>query len=69
MEEKLTLEEKFAKLDSIVKELEGTDISLEKSFDLYKQGMDFVKECNDEIETVEKKVLLLKDNGETNDFE
>ena len=54
MEEKLTLEEKFAKLDSIVKELEGTDISLEKSFDLYKQGMDFVKECNDEIETVEK---------------
>lgn len=68
MSEKLSLEEKFDKLDEIVEALENEDVSLEKSFELYKQGMDYLKECNEEISTVEQKVLQLKDNGETDDF-
>lgn len=67
-EEKLSLEERFEQLDSIVEELESNDISLEKSFELYKKGMDYLKECSDEISSVEKKVMQLKDNGETDEF-
>ena len=68
MSEKLTLEEKFNKLDEIVEALENEEVSLEKSFELYKQGMDYLKECNEEISIVEQKVLQLKDNGDTDEF-
>lgn len=66
--EALSLEAKFDKLDEIVEALEGDNVSLEKSFELYKQGMDYIKECNEEISAVEQKVLLLKENGETDEF-
>lgn len=67
-EDKISLEDKFQILDELVTELEKEDISLEDSFSLYKKGMELLKECNDEITTVEKKVLQLKDNGETDEF-
>ena len=64
----LTLEESFGELDRIVRLLEGTDISLEESFKLYEEGMKLVKSCNDKIDKVEKKVQVLSDEGELNDF-
>ncbi len=64
----LTLEESFGELDRIVSLLEGTDISLEESFKLYEEGMKLVKSCNDKIDKVEKKVQVLSDEGELNDF-
>lgn len=56
-----TLEEAFAELDSIVEELEQEQISLEDSFQKYKQGMDLLQYCNKKIETVEKKILVLEE--------
>lgn len=66
--DKVSLEEKFDVLDKTIEMLEDKDISLEESFALYKKGMEILKECNDEIDQVEKKVLLLNDNGETDEF-
>lgn len=63
-----TLEEMFACLDGLVEELESRDITLEDSFEKYKQGMELLKACNEKIDTVEKKMLVLNDNGETNEF-
>mgnify|MGYP002510885888 CR=1 FL=1 len=45
-EEKLDLEEAFAKLEEIVGTLEQEDISLEQSFQTYKEGMELLKKCN-----------------------
>lgn len=62
-----TLEESFHKLEEIVAKLEQEDISLEDSFTLYNEGMKVLKNCNDSIDTVEKKLMLL--NGEANNKE
>ena len=59
-----SLEELFAKLDQVAKELESGDTSLEESFGLYQKGMEMLKLCNEKIDTVEKKVQVLEENGE-----
>ena len=63
-----SLEELFAKLDQVAKELESGDTSLEESFGLYQKGMEMLKLCNEKIDTVEKKVQVLEENGEIHDF-
>lgn len=62
------LEEQFQSLEEIVNRLEREEISLEESFQLYHRGMELLKKCNDTIDTVEKKVLMLDENGETYEF-
>ena len=63
-----SLEELFAKLDQVAKELESGDTSLEESFGLYQKGMEMLKLCIEKIDTVEKKVQVLEENGEIHDF-
>lgn len=67
-EEKLNLEEAFAKLEEIVGDLEQEDISLEQSFQTYRAGMELLKRCNRAIDQVEKQVLVLNENGEWDEF-
>lgn len=64
----LTLEEAFAVLEKTVSKLEKEDITLEDSFQTYKEGMELLKYCNDKIDTVEKKVLQINEDGELNEF-
>lgn len=65
----MTLEENFKELEETIHQLEGKDVSLEQSFELYKKGMDLVKDCNDQIDRVEKQILQLKENGEISSFQ
>ena len=67
-EEKRTIEESFELLEESLKKLEDDSLPLEEAFDLYRQSMQILKDCNEEIDKVEKKVLLLKENGETDEF-
>lgn len=64
----MTLEEAFAQLEGTIQALEGEDISLEESFQKYKQGMDALQYCNSMIDQVEKKVLVLEGNGELDEL-
>lgn len=64
----MTLEEKFARLEETVDKLESEDISLEDSFRIYKEGMELLKQCNDEIDKVEKQVMQLNEAGELEEF-
>lgn len=63
-----SLEEVFEHLDEIVVKLEETDVSLENSFQLYHEGMELLKICNDKIDTVEKKMLMLDEDGEQHEL-
>lgn len=63
-----TLEAVFQELDEVVKKLEGDGVSLEESFQLYHKGMDLLKVCNEKIDTVEKKMMILDENGEAHEF-
>lgn len=66
---KETLEEMFTQLESVIKTMEQVDVSLEETFDLYHKGMNMLKSCNDKIDKVEKKMLILDDKGEAHEFE
>lgn len=63
-----TLEAVFEQLDEIVAKLETESASLEESFQLYHKGMDLLKVCNEKIDTVEKKMMVLDENGEQHEF-
>lgn len=63
-----SLEEAFAQLDAYIAELEKPDNSLEASFLAYEKGMQLVKYCNNAIDKVEKKVLVLGQDGELDEF-
>ncbi|MCC2253473.1 exodeoxyribonuclease VII small subunit [Ruminococcus sp. CLA-AA-H200] len=67
-EKKENLEELFSNLEEVIRELEEENGSLEKSFDLYNRGMVLLKKCNTAIDEVEKKVLILDEDGETHEF-
>lgn len=66
--QEITLEEAFSILEETVAKLETEDISLEESFKEYKYGMEMLKYCNDKIDKVEKKVLKINEDGETDEF-
>lgn len=63
-----SLETVFEQLDEIVEQLEAEDVSLEDSFGLYRKGMDLLKVCNEKIDTIEKKMMMLDENGEEHEF-
>ena len=64
----ISLEEAFEKLDELITELEKPDNSLEASFKAFEQGMKLVRYCNASIDKVEKKVLVLGQDGELDEF-
>ena len=66
--EEMTIDEAFLALDAIVEALEGREITLEESFQKYQEGMGLVKNCSEKIDDVEKKVLILNENGEAYEF-
>lgn len=67
-EKKENLEEMFDRLDQVIGTLEGEDVSLEEAFGLYDQGMKLIRRCNRTINEVEKKILVLDENGEKHEF-
>lgn len=54
-----SLEELFGQLETILEKMEEKDISLEESFFFYEEGMKTLKQCNDKIDQVEKKMLVI----------
>lgn len=59
---KITLEEHFANIEQIIAQMEGRDVTLDRSFDLYKSGMEEVRAANSMLDSIEKAMLVL--NGE-----
>lgn len=59
----MTLEEAFGRLDGVVKRLESQEITLEESFKVYQAGMNLLKTCNEKIDRVEKKMLMMDEDG------
>lgn len=64
----MTLEEAFQQLDQTIEALESREITLEDSFAQYRKGMELLRQCSERIDTVEKKMLVLNENGEAYEF-
>ena len=63
-----TLEEIFKEMEGLLEALESREISLEDSFEKYKEGMELLKAAGEKIDTVEKAMLVLNDQGEADEF-
>ncbi len=68
MEQELSLEEAFAQIEETIGHLEEEETTLEESFQAYQQGMKLLQYCNEKIDKVEKKVLLINEDGELDEF-
>lgn len=63
-----TIEEVFQELDNLAVKLEDSETSLEDSFRFYKEGMELLKYCSDKLDTVEKKMLQIDEDGTLREF-
>ena len=68
MEQELSLEEAFARIEETIGRLEEEETTLEESFQAYQQGMKLLQYCNEKIDKVEKRVLLINEDGELDEF-
>ncbi len=57
---KMTLEQSFEGIDNIINELQSGELTLEESFKKYEEGMKLIKNCNDAIDKVEKKLIVIE---------
>ena len=61
--ENRSFEASLEALERIVKQLEGGDLPLEKSLELFEQGIRLSRECQERLTQAERKIeVLLRDN-------
>lgn len=68
-EKPYSLEELMTEIEDISEKMDEKEISLEDSFLLYEEGMKKLKMCNDRIDQVEKKMLMINEEGNLEEFE
>ena len=61
MDNKLNFEEALARLEEIVRSLEGGEKSLDDSMKLYEEGVRLIRVCSSELEGAEAKIKILKE--------
>lgn len=61
------LEDMFDDVEAIIAHMEE-DISIDEAFGAYEQGMRKLKLCNDKIEKIEKKILVINEQGSLEEF-
>ncbi len=59
-----TFESSLNNLEKIVEELESKDLPLEKSLEMFEEGVGLYKECKKHLDKVEKKVVKLSESLE-----
>ena len=60
MAKKVSLEESFEQLETIIEQMKTGNMTLEDSFKKYEEGMKLIKNCSNSIDRVEKKLIVLQ---------
>jgi exodeoxyribonuclease VII small subunit len=69
MDKKTKFEDKIKTLEKIINELENDDINLDDSIEKYTKAMKLVKECDEELKTIEEKITKIVTPDGLVDFE
>lgn len=69
IKQNVSLEETFEQIETIIKQLERPEVTLDDSFRLYQSGVEKLKMCNLLLDTVEKKMQVMQADGSLADFE
>ena len=59
----LAFEQAIARLDEIVKQLEGGNAPLDASLKLFEEGVGLVAACKKQLDAAEQRVKFLTENG------
>ena len=62
------LKEALDRLETVLARLESGEEDLETSFSTYEEGLRLVRFANAQIDRVEKRCLVLEDNGELHEL-
>ncbi|MBQ7010916.1 MAG: exodeoxyribonuclease VII small subunit [Clostridia bacterium] len=60
-DKKMSFEEAVARLDKIVRDLENGKAPLSDSLALFEEGVSLVRQCSEELDAAEKKIIELTD--------
>lgn len=64
----VSLEERFASIEELMRQMEMGDVSLDMSFELYKKGLEEIKAANAMLDEMEKAMLILNEDGSLEEF-
>ena len=64
----ITFEQAMSRLEEIIAALENNQISLEKSVDLFQEGIKLSKICSDKLAGIEDKVAKILVDGKLEDL-
>ena len=64
----ITFEQAMSRLEEIIAALENNQISLEKSVDLFQEGIKLSKICSDKVAGIEDKVAKILVDGKLEDL-
>lgn len=60
----LSFEEAIARLEAVVRELEGGGLPLEKALELFAEGIELSRVCSRNLEAAEQRIAILtRDDG------
>ena len=62
METKKTIEQNFEEIENIIKEMQEEDVTLDKSFELYNNGINLVRDCSAQIDKIEKQIQIINED-------
>lgn len=69
MAKEMKFEEKMAKLEELVSELEKEDIKIDDSIEKYKEAIGLVNDCNKQLKSIEEQVAkIVSEDGSVNEF-
>ena len=62
MDNNITFEQALTRLEEIVRMLESGSAPLDKSLELFEEGVGLVKMCNSRLDNVEQRIKVLSQN-------
>ena len=60
-----SLEDTFDKLEDILGQMESGELTMNESFKKYKEGIELVKKCSLMIDKVEKEMIIINDDNDS----
>lgn len=67
-ENNVSIEKRFENIEDIIRKMEAGDVSLDQSFELYKNGLEEIKAANAMLESIEKAMLVMNEDGSLEEF-
>lgn len=61
--ENIKVEEAFEQLSEIVNQMSSSEVGLEESLQLYKQGVQLLDRCGKHLDRIEKEMITLTEEG------